>query len=151
MSGQNKLDAIIEPAVEALGYEHIGSELSQAGKRSCLRVYIDGPHGIGVDDCAKVSRQLSAVLDVEDPIASAYQLEVSSPGLERPLFKPAHYKNTCGQRIKVRLRVPKAGQRNFNGTLKAVTDETITLLLDDQQELELSLTSIAKANRVVEI
>ena len=78
--------------VEALGYEFVGSEIVGQGKHAVLRIYIDSENGITIDDCSKVSYQVSAMLDVEDPIRGEYDLEVSSPGIDRPLFELSHFK-----------------------------------------------------------
>ncbi len=100
---------LLEPPVEALGYELLYLELAAHGGDNVLRVYIDAPGGIQVDDCVAVSRQLSALLDVEDPLKSAYQLEVSSPGLDRPLVKPEHFRRFVGSRARI---VMNAGVMN---------------------------------------
>ncbi|NAW67473.1 ribosome maturation factor RimP, partial [Photobacterium halotolerans] len=91
-----QLTELLEAPVTALGYELVGLEFIRAGEHSTLRVFIDHENGITVDDCADVSRQISAVMDVEDPITVAYNLEVSSPGLDRPLFRAAHYEQFIG-------------------------------------------------------
>ena len=105
------LEAIIEPAVTAFGYELLGCESVSAGKgQRLLRVYVDSARGVTIDECAKISRQISAVLDVEDPIKGRYYLEVSSPGIERPLFTVAQCQRYLGQTVSVRLKVAKAGQ-----------------------------------------
>ena len=96
---EQRLSEMLNPAVEALGFELLGVEFVRAGKHSILRVYIDHENGINVDDCADVSHQVSAVLDVEDPINTEYNLEVSSPGMDRPLFKAAHYAQVVGETV----------------------------------------------------
>lgn len=149
MDWHSKLQAIVEPAVVALGYELLGLEYQRYGNSSLLRLYIDGPAGIGIDDCESVSRQVSAVLDVEDPIDGEYRLEVSSPGLDRPLFKPAHYEAQLGKTLKLKLHLPLNGRRNFKGTLKAVTAQGLELELDGQV-FRISFSSIDKANLVAE-
>ena len=108
-----QLHALLAPVVEALGYQCWGVEFLSQGRHSLLRVYIDHSNGILVDDCEKVSRQLSGVLDVEDPISSDYTLEVSSPGLDRPLFTLEQYAANVGEQIKIKLRSPFEGRRNF--------------------------------------
>ncbi len=133
--------------VEALGFELVGLEFVRAGKHSTLRVYIDHEDGISVDHCAEVSHQISAVMDVEDPIANEYNLEVSSPGLDRPLFKESHYQSLVGETISLRLRVPMDNRRNFKGTLKAVEAGIVTLNVDGQ-DYDLALSNIEKANLV---
>lgn len=145
----HELEAIIEPAVTAYGYELWGCEWSSVGRgQQLLRVYVDSAEGVNVDKCAKISRQISAVLDVEDPIQGRYYLEVSSPGIERPFFKAAQCQGYLGHAISVRLKVAKAGRRNFSGTLQAVENEQIHLQLEDQTMLELAWRDIDKAHLV---
>ncbi|BDX05703.1 ribosome maturation factor RimP [Planctobacterium marinum] len=144
---QDKLNALIEPAVEAAGFELIGVEFVRAGKHSTLRVYIDHPDGITVDDCADVSHQVSAVMDVEDPISTEYNLEVSSPGMDRPLFKAAHYQAVTGQVVSLRLRVPQGNRRNFKGQVLSVTEDKLTIEVDNEQ-FELVISNIEKGNLV---
>lgn len=144
---QDKLNSLIEPAVEAAGFELIGVEFVRAGKHSTLRVYIDHPDGITVDDCADVSHQVSAVMDVEDPISTEYNLEVSSPGMDRPLFKAAHYQAVVGQVVSIRLRVPQENRRNFKGEVLSVVDDKLTIQVDNEQ-FELVIGNIEKGNLV---
>jgi ribosome maturation factor RimP len=133
---QNKtleqLELLIVPIVKAMGYELWGLELHPSGRHTLLRIYIDvlggdTRTGVSIDDCAKVSNQVSAILDVEDPIASSYNLEVSSPGLERPLFKLEQYKKYIGEKIELRLQQQLEGQKKIIGILQAITDSTIEL------------------------
>jgi len=98
-----KITNLIDPVVKDMGYELVGVEYVASGKHSILRIFIDTEHGIGIEDCEKVSHQLSAVFDVEDPIAGQYNLEVSSPGIERPLFHIGHYQRFLGNDISLRL------------------------------------------------
>lgn len=144
-----KLQAIIEPAVVALGYELLGLEYLRYGHSGLLRLYIDSPTGIGINDCEQVSRQVSAVMDVEDPIDIEYRLEVSSPGLDRPLFKPAHYQAQLGKTLKLKLHLPLNGRRNFKGTLLAVNPQGLELESDGAQ-FRIAFSSIDKANLVAE-
>lgn len=123
---------MVEPAVEALGYELVGIEYRSSARHGLLRVYIDQAQGIGLDDCERVSHQLSALLDVEDPIDVPYDLEVSSPGLDRPLFRARDFERFQGQRARVRMRVPQAGRRNFTGVLRGVEGEQLLLEIDDE-------------------
>ena len=132
MSKHARLQELIAPAVTALGFEFVGLELIQTGRSTTLRVYIDHPNRVSVDDCAKVSHQIGSVLDVEDPIQNEYRLEVSSPGIDRPLFVPAHYAAVVGQTIKLKLAVPQKGRRNFKGVLVSVDDENIVLDVDGE-------------------
>ena len=110
-----KLQDLIESVVSSLGYELVGVEYLTQGRGGLLRVYIDSEDGINLDDCSRVSHQLSGVLDVEDVIRGQYQLEVSSPGLDRPLFSLAHFERFVGQQVKLKLAVPIHGQRKFRG------------------------------------
>ncbi len=136
---------ILEPAVAALNYELV--ELEFHG--GVLRIYIDRPEGVTLDDCQKVSQQLSAVLDVEDPIPGAYTLEVSSPGLDRPLRKPADFRQRTGQRVRIELLLPLNGRRRFTGTLRGV--ETDELLIEvDATLVRLPFAQIGKARLVPE-
>lgn len=144
---ESRLTDMLSPAVEALGFELWGLEFVRAGKHSTLRLYIDGPDGVTVDDCAEASRQVSAVMDVEDPISSEYYLEVSSPGMERPLFKPHHYEMYVGHEIAVKTRMPQFGQRKFQGILKAV-DNGMAVVVTAKHEVELMIDNIDKANLV---
>lgn len=142
-----KLTELLSPAVEALGFELLGIEFVRAGKHSTLRLYIDSPNGINVDDCADVSHQVSAVLDVEDPINTEYNLEVSSPGMDRPLFKSEHYMAIIGQEASVRLRVPMGNRRNFKGEVLAVDNGKVTIQVDGET-FELVVSNIEKGNLV---
>lgn len=110
------LQGLLAPVVEALGYQCWGIEFLSQGRHSLLRVYIDHADGILIDDCEKVSRQLSGVLDVEDPISDEYTLEVSSPGMDRPLFTLEQFSAHVGEQVKIRLRTPFDGRRNFRGS-----------------------------------
>ena len=121
---------LIEPAVNTLGYEVLGVEYHAATQRSLVRVYIDSEAGIGVDDCERVSYQVSGILDVEDPVAGAYDLEVSSPGLDRPLFEPSHFARHCGAKARIRLNWPIDGRRNFRGVLRGCRDGNILIDVD---------------------
>ena len=148
MSGRlNQLQVLLLPVIEALGYCLWGVELLAQGKHSVLRVYIDNDPGITVDDCEKVSRQISALLDVEDPISEAYTLMVSSPGLDRPLFTAEQFAAYVGSLIQVRLRVPFEGRRNYQGLLSGLEDGDVVLRVDDHEYL-LPMDSIAKARLV---
>jgi ribosome maturation factor RimP len=130
--------------VTSMGYEFVGMELQrQSRRRSLLRIYIDIEKGITLDDCTKVSRQVSAMLDVDDPIQGEYSLEVSSPGLDRPLFELAHYLKQIGNRIKVRVSSPLKDRRNFVGVLLRVETDNIHLLVDID-ELVIPFSTIAK-------
>jgi ribosome maturation factor RimP len=143
----NRLNALIGPSVEGLGYEFVGTEYRRRRDHSLLRVYIDSEAGISVDDCARVSNQLSGLLDVEEPISGAYSLEVSSPGLDRPLFFEHQFERFRGAKIRVKMYVPVAGQRNFKGTLDGCRDGTV-ILLQDGEEHALPLEDISTARLI---
>ena len=133
MSSAAQLQQLIEPAVRAVGLALWGVEFHVKGVHSLVRVYIDGPDGVTVDDCALASRQIGSVFDVEDPIAGEYTLEVSSPGLERPLYTLEQYRQFVGSRVKLRLRVPFDGRRGFTGTLGGVEDDEVLLVVGDDE------------------
>lgn len=142
-----RLTEMLQPAVDALGFELLGVEFIRAGNHSTLRVYIDHENGISVDNCADVSHQASAILDVEDPIATEYALEVSSPGMDRPLFTIAHYEAIVGEEVAVRLNVPQDGRRNFKGELVGIEGDMINVKVDNQ-EFSLLIDNVAKANLI---
>lgn len=145
-----KLQELLAPVVTALGYELWGIErLSQGRRTLLLRVYIDNPKGITLDDCEQVSYQLSGVLDVEDPIAGRYTLEVSSPGLDRPLFTLEHFKRFIGHQVKVKVVPPLQARQNFVGILQKVEDLNVIILVDGL-EYHLPYPQIAKARLVPE-
>ena len=143
----DRLVAIIEPAITALGYELVGIEYMSQGRHSLLRIYIDSDAGINVDDCANVSHQVSAVLDVEDPIQGEYTLEVSSPGLDRPLFTAAHFQRYSGEQVDIRMHVYIDGRKKFKGLLKGI-DNGQVLVEVDGNVYELPLEDIEKAKLV---
>ena len=138
---------MLAPSVEDLGYELVGVEYVRAGKHSTLRVYIDQEEGILVDDCAAVSRQVSAIMDVEDPITNEYTLEVSSPGMERPLFNAAQYAAFIGEEVKIQLRMPIQNRRRWKGVISSVDGEIISVSVEGKEE-RFALSNIQKANIV---
>ncbi|MBD9482456.1 ribosome maturation factor RimP [Pseudomonas sp. PDM14] len=140
-----QLQDLLAPVVESLGYECWGLEFLSQGRHSLLRIYIDHADGILVEDCEKVSRQISGVLDVEDPIASEYTLEVSSPGMDRPLFTLEQFAAHGGEQVKIKLRSPFDGRRNFQGLLRGVEEQDVVVLVDDHEYL-LPIDLIDKAN-----
>lgn len=144
---QERLETLLSPVVTALGCELWGLEYFAKGRGSVLRLFIDKPEGISVEDCERVSRQVSAVMDVEDPIQSEYVLEVSSPGMDRPLYKLSQYQHSIGETIALRLRLPFEGRRKFTGVLTAVENDEIVLHIDDEEYL-LPFELIDKANVV---
>lgn len=144
---ENRLTEMLSPAVEATGFELVGIEFIRAGKHSTLRIYIDHEDGIDVDACAEVSHQVSAVLDVEDPISTEYNLEVSSPGLDRPLFNAKQYQDQKGQIVSLQLVMPSDGRRNFKGEIVSVEGNMVTLSVDGK-EYTIALSNVKKANIV---
>ncbi len=145
----DKIEALINPVIVDMGYELVGIEYVASGKHSILRIYIDSDNGIGVDDCEAVSRQISAILDVEDPITGQYNLEVSSPGIERPLFHIGHYQRFLGHDIKLRLVRPIDGQRKFNGAIGSVSEANNSIeLVTELGPVMLDIELIEKANLV---
>ncbi|WP_320821175.1 ribosome maturation factor RimP [Thalassolituus sp.] len=147
MSKDTQLTEMIGPVVESMGFVYWGLEFSAQGRHSLLRVFIDHEDGINVDHCASVSRQISSVLDVEDPITQEYTLEVSSPGMDRPLFTIEQYVAYTGHIIDVRLRMPFDGRRKFKGQLVGIEEQDIVMRVDDHEYL-LPIELIDKANVV---
>ncbi len=147
MARDTRLVEMLKPVVESMGFVFWGLELLSQGRQVMLRVYIDHENGITVDHCADVSRQMSAVLDVEDPIAQDYTLEVSSPGMDRPLFELSHYEQAVNEIIELRLRMPFDGRRKFKGRLQGIEEQDIVLLVDNHEYL-LPIELIEKAHIV---
>lgn len=136
----------------AEGYELYNIEFVKEGKDWFLRVYVDMASGegyIGTEDCEKVSRFLSEKLDEEDPIEQNYYLEVSSPGMDRPLLKREHYERYVGSEVEIRLYKGKDGSKNIQGVLESIEGETVTVTDHDNKKWELELSEIAKANLAV--
>ena len=129
MTGK-EIQELLEPTVGRLGYELSDLEVKTGSKGGVIRVFIDRPDGIGIADCEKVSQALSALLDVEDPVAGQYDLEVSSPGWNRKLTKAEHFQRFAGKTVKVEMRFPIAGRKRFRGTLVSSDDENIVVEVD---------------------
>lgn len=123
---------LIEPVVEGLGYECVGVEYNSHPKHGFLRIFIDTEQGVGMEDCTKVSHQVSGVLDVEDPIAGEYNLEVSSPGMDRPIFKLKQFEQFIGHTAQVNLFKPVGGRRKITGLIEKVEDNNVYLQQDGQ-------------------
>ncbi len=139
-----QIEPLIEPIVTAMGYELWGCDFREGAKQAYLRVYIDKQEGISLDDCARVSHQLSGVLDVEDPIEKPYTLEVSSPGLDRPLLREDHFRRYVGRRVKVRLRWLVEGRRNIVGNLREVIAGNI-MIRQDHANYKIPLDAVQRA------
>lgn len=142
-----KLNELLQPLVEDLGYEFIGLEYNPNPKHSVLRIYIDHENGVGIQDCETVSRETAALLDVKDPIRSRYNLEVSSPGLDRPLFTPAHYSEFIGSEVQINLYGPQDGRRKFSGPILSAGESSVNIE-QDGSEVTLEYDSIAKAKLI---
>jgi ribosome maturation factor RimP len=141
---RERLIALIEPVLARLGYELVELEFAPGRAHGVLRLFIDRAAGVTLDDCAAVSREVSALLDAEDPIPSAYTLEVSSPGFDRVLRSKAHFGRFVGARVFIELKEPRAGRRRYTGTLLAVDDEGIALEVDREQ-VAMKFAEIGKA------
>ncbi len=143
-----KLLELLQPIAEGLGYEFVGAEYLSQGKHSVLRVFIDKPDvGISVEDCEAVSRQVSSMLDVEDPISGVYSLEVSSPGMDRPLFNIEHFERFIGREVKLLLSTPLNNRRKMTVTLKKMSDEIVHAELEGEA-IEIDFENIEKAHLV---
>ena len=134
---ERRIEAMLGPTIRALGCEIWGVEFHPRGRSALLRVFIDGADGQGVtlDDCERVSGQVSALLDVEDPIATKYRLEISSPGIDRALFRREHYETSIGEQVDVRLTFPFEGRRRFVGLLAGIEDEDIVVRIGEEEYL----------------
>ncbi len=140
------ISELLQPVITAMGYELVGVELL-GGRRALLRVYIDQPDGVSVDDCERVSHQVSGVLDVEDAVKGAYTLEVSSPGLDRPLFNASHFERFAGEQVRLKLYGPLAGRRNWRGELRGMRAGEV-VLATEQGEVTVPLAQIETARLV---
>ena len=141
---RERLIALIEPLLQRLGYELVELEYSAGRAHATLRLFIDREAGVTLDDCEKVSREVSTLLDVEDPIPSAFTLEVSSPGFDRVLRTAAHFGRFVGSRVFVELKEPRDGRRRYTGELLAVDDAGIALAVD-RERVAVAFTEIGKA------
>lgn len=141
--------ALIEPIVEGLGYECVGIEYNPHPRHGMLRIYIDSGNGILLDDCTKVSHQLSGMLDVEDPIQGEYQLEVSSPGDDRPFFKLEQFEKYIGSSVNISLFKPIDKRRKIIGLIQAVDGDSV-VLQEGEQTLKVPFHAMSKARLVPE-
>jgi ribosome maturation factor RimP len=141
---RDKLVTLTEPLLGRLGYELVDLEYAPGRSQAVLRFFIDRPEGVGLEDCERVSHELSALLDIEDPVPTAYRLEVSSPGLDRVLRTRAHFERFVGTRIWVELRSAREGRRRYTGTLAALVGDAIDLSVDGTI-VRLPLQEIARA------
>ena len=152
MALQTKIEELIAPTIQDMGLVLWGCELHQAGRHTTLRIYVDGSgdQGVTLDACADVSREVGALLDVEDPIKSNYQLEVSSPGVERPLYSLDQYEKYIGHEVKIKLSIAQLGRRQFVGRIEKVEDNQVFVAVDDEV-IAVGLNDIQKANLVMKV
>ncbi|HOB62718.1 MAG TPA: ribosome maturation factor RimP [Candidatus Competibacteraceae bacterium] len=146
-----RLERILAAVVDTMGYELVGIEFHPRRGNSLLRIYIDSETGITVDDCQRVSHQVSGVLDVEDPIVGQYVLEVSSPGLDRPLFDTAHFERFAGSEVRIQLRELLDGRRKLIGRLLGMRDGDVVIVDSETREWRIPLGQIEKARLVPEL
>jgi ribosome maturation factor RimP len=152
MATDNILTALLEPVVNSMGYEWVGMIYRPSPKYGLLRIYIDKPGGVTVDDCALVSHQISGVLDVEDPVTGQYDLEISSPGVDRPLFRLADYERFSGSKVRINLHALWEGRRRFSGTLLGIDRANERVLLEeDGERLEIPYSKINQAKLEAEV
>lgn len=148
---QTELDELLRPSIESMGLELWSLDFMSQGRRGILRIFIDEPErGVTLEDCERVSREVSALLDVEDPFAGAYTLEVSSPGMDRALHTKPQYERFVGSNLKVRLRTGYEGRRNFSGVLMGVEQEDV-VLRDGEDEYLFPISSIENATVVPQL
>jgi ribosome maturation factor RimP len=143
----DRLTRLIGPIVEGMNYELLGIEFDS--RTRVLRVYIDQQGGIQLDDCSRVSYQVSGVLDVEDPIPGNYQLEISSPGLDRPLFKLDHFERFAGSLARIHLRKPIEQRRRLKGRIAGVVGNDV-LVEEENETFKIPFDAIDKARLVPE-
>ena len=144
---EQKLQSLVLDSIEAMGFELVGIECQRAGRFLTVRLYIDKEGGVTIDDCSDVSRQVSAIFDVEDPIADKYNLEVSSPGLDRPLFTIEHYQRFVGRDVVIHLRIPMFDRRKWQGKIESVEGDLIALNVEGTVQ-SFAFGNIQKANLV---
>jgi ribosome maturation factor RimP len=148
---KKRVVGIIEPVIESMGIELVDVELNKMRRKALLRVYIDREAGITIDDCERVSREIEGVLDVEDPIPYSYVLEVSSPGLDRPLRAPKDFKRFSGNMVRVVTNDPIEKQTFFVGTLETADENEIVLVLPKEKKVTIPFDNISRAKLEVEI
>jgi ribosome maturation factor RimP len=137
--------------IGSMGYELFGCEILPQGRQMVFRIYIDTEKGVTIDDCSRVSHQVSAMMDVDDTIQGRYFLEVSSPGINRPLFEPGHYRKVVGKQVKIRLHAPISQRRQFTGIVQSVEGEDICLLVEGAGEMIVPFSAIEKGNLIEDI
>lgn len=149
---QDKLTQLLKPAVEGVGYELVGIEHLPMGKHTVLRIYIDSPDGITVNDCSRVSHQVSGVLEVEEPIKGQFTLEVSSPGIDRMLFNFEQFEQFVGSNVKVKLHHAIEGKRKITGVIESAQNNEIVIKESDTNtSFQLEMDDIDKANIIPDL
>ena len=148
---EKRVAELANQVADSLRMEVVLVEIKGDGNRSLVRTFIDQPAGISLDDCERFSRRLSVLLDVEDWIPFSYTLEVSSPGVNRPLVKESDFKRFCGQNAKVRTRLPFEGQRNFKGKIIGVTEGRLALEVAPGKQIGIALVDIEKASLAADL
>lgn len=141
---RERLEALMEPLLAQLGYELVELEYAAGRSHGVLRIFMDKPEGVGVEDCERVSREVSALLDVEDPIPVGFTLEVSSPGFDRVLRTKPHFERFMGERVLVELKAPRDGRKRYTGLLRTVADAGIEIEVD-RQMVNVPFAEIGKA------
>lgn len=150
MKALTDIERLISPTISAMGYELWGCVFAPQGQQGVLRIYIDKATGITLDDCQAVSEQVGALLDVNAPLRGAYTLEVSSPGMDRPLMRRDHFERYVGHGVRILLRAPWQGRRKYSGQLQQVVDGKVILQGEDGGLVSLALVDIEKANVIPE-
>lgn len=145
------MKGLIDPVVRAAGVELYDLEVGRMKGKILLRVYIDREGGVTIDNCEAVSREIEAMLDVEDPIPTSYVLEVSSPGLDRPLKKPKDFKRFSGKKVRLVTREPIEKQNFFVGEIELATDDAVVLLLPRDRKIAIPYDNISRARLEVEV
>ncbi len=148
-TGVELVTSLVGPTISALGLELWGIEHLSQGKYSLIRIYIEREKGVSIEDCEKVSRQVSALLDVEEPISGEFTLEVSSPGLDRPLFNVRQFEQFTGSEVRFRTRKPIEGRRKFKGCIEGVSGEVVSVQVEGKK-FQFQQSDIEKANIVFE-
>lgn len=145
-AGTDKLTALLAPVAEGLGFEWVGVEIINQSGDALARMYIDKPGGVSIDDCVQAAEQFIAVLTVEG-LNQAYRVEVSSPGLDRPLFTKAHWEKAKGLEVRVKLRYPVSERRQVTGVIHTVGDEAVEMIVDSAR-FDVPFDAVAKANLI---
>jgi len=145
-----ELENLLKPTIEELGLTFVGLEILKGGNRAVMRVYIDKSGGVSLEDCQWASEHVSAVLDINDSIASAYELEVSSPGVDRKFFSAAQMSDYLGAKISVRLKSSIDGQRKFTGSISGIVGDNVELCVSGEKTIGFSFSNVEQAKLVPE-